>query len=201
MRSRRRRRRGAVEATAEAPSVSIALDAKSSDGVSIGLSVSKGVGTLVVGVKQFPPSATPNTMPKRNTKHRYSGIMGEKRDLPLRTMEESAAERRHFFEKAWQQHHARKATEARGQTFVPDWMKRQSNPVFQKSVGTKSVQPTKPTKPAKPAIVSHESGPESSDNEETKQIADVARRLKHEKETGKLRAAAVAAALNAGESD
>lgn len=49
----------------------------------------------------------------------------EIRDLPVRTLAEAEEEWRAFFEKAWAQKREREAAEARGETYVPAWQKKQ----------------------------------------------------------------------------
>ena len=65
-------------------------------------------------------------MPKRKEPPKsQSGTLSVKSDLPVRTMAEAEAERRAFFAKAWAQKRDREAAQAKGETFVPEWEKKQ----------------------------------------------------------------------------
>lgn len=65
-------------------------------------------------------------MPPRRSKKKDAtplSLLGYKNDLPVRTVAEAQAERKAFFDKAWAQHNARAAANARGEAYVPDWQR------------------------------------------------------------------------------
>lgn len=91
-----------------------------------------------------------------------------KYDLPVRTIAEGEAERRTFFDKAWAQKAAREAAEKRGETFVPDWLKKQraaNNPVF-----LKAAQPSKRAPTGHAAAVAAALNAPSSDEEDERAL-------------------------------
>jgi len=87
-------------------------------------------------------------MPPRAAKRKKTNVpsdYGERHDLPTRSVDESEAERRACFVRAWAQHHARKEAEKRGEEFLPEWLKKQraaSNPVFRKAAQASTPKPT-----------------------------------------------------------
>lgn len=96
--------------------------------------------------------------PRKKSRPSYGADVGmvEKRDFPPITQAERRSENEAFWKMAWAQHEARKAAEARGEVFVPEWQRRAAaaaaaaataNPVWQKSVAKPSAAPKAPKAP------------------------------------------------------